>query len=98
MFLNGTLTLKFIISFSKLPYSVTQEEALTYPEVKSRLETALTQLKSIVIMFLEKITNSTELLPYCITYMARVLHRALTSKFPNTPEKDILKVIKNFSI
>ncbi|XP_021188821.3 ras GTPase-activating-like protein IQGAP1 [Helicoverpa armigera] len=80
---------------SKLPYSVSQEEALTFPEVKSRLEKALTQLKSIVTMFLDEIINSTELLPFCITYMARVLHRALTSKFPHTPEKDILKVIGN---
>ncbi|KAJ0182491.1 hypothetical protein K1T71_001860 [Dendrolimus kikuchii] len=80
---------------SKLPYNVTQEEALTYPEVKVKLEIALKQLKTIVTMFLDKITNSTELLPFCITYMARVLHRALTSKFPHTPEKDILKVIGN---
>ncbi|CAH2050458.1 unnamed protein product, partial [Iphiclides podalirius] len=80
---------------SKLPYTVTQEEALTYPEVKSRLQIALTQLKSVVTMFLDKIINSTELIPFCITYMARVLHRSLTSKFPHTPEKDILKVIGN---
>lgn len=78
--------------FRKLPYSVTQEEALTYPEVKSRLDKALTQLKTVVVMFLDKITSSTDLLPFCITYMARVLHRSLTSKFPRTPEKDILKV------
>ncbi|XP_053620170.1 ras GTPase-activating-like protein IQGAP1 [Plodia interpunctella] len=80
---------------SKLPYNVSQEEALTYPEVKMRLETALSQLKKIVVMFLDKITQSTDLLPFCITYMARVLHRSLTSKFPHTPEKDILKVIGN---
>lgn len=76
-----------------LPYTVTQEEALKYPEVKTRLEIALSQLKTVVIMFLDKITSSTDLLPFCITYMARVLHRSLTSKFPHTPEKDILKVI-----
>ncbi|CAK1602079.1 unnamed protein product [Parnassius mnemosyne] len=80
---------------SKLPYTVTQEEALNYPEVKSRLQIALSQLKTVVILFLDKITHSTELLPFCITYMARVLHRSLTSKFPHTPEKDILKVIGN---
>ncbi|XP_045500512.1 ras GTPase-activating-like protein IQGAP1 [Colias croceus] len=80
---------------SKLPYSVTQEEALNYPEVKTRLEKALTQLKAVVTMFLDKITSSTDLLPFCITYMARVLHRSLTSKFPHTPEKDVLKVIGN---
>ncbi|XP_041975421.1 ras GTPase-activating-like protein IQGAP1 isoform X2 [Aricia agestis] len=80
---------------SNLPYSVTVEEALQYPEVKSRLEKALSQLKSVVIMFLDKITNSIELIPFCITYMARVLHRCLTSKFPYTPEKDVLKVIGN---
>lgn len=79
--------------FRKLPYTVTQEEALTYSEVTTRLEIALNQLKTIVTMFLDKITNSTELLPFCITYMARVLHRALTTKFPHTPEKDILKVV-----
>ncbi|KAL4712639.1 hypothetical protein ACJJTC_007936 [Scirpophaga incertulas] len=80
---------------SSLPYSLTQEEALKYPEVRIRLDTALCQLKSIVTMFLDKITKSTDLLPFCITYMARVLHRSLTSKFPHTPEKDILKVIGN---
>ncbi|CAK1540048.1 unnamed protein product [Leptosia nina] len=80
---------------SKLPYTVTQEEALTYPEVKTRLEKALQQLKSVVVMFLDKITTSTDLLPFCITYMARVLHRSLITKFPHTPEKDILKVIGN---
>ncbi|XP_068626808.1 ras GTPase-activating-like protein IQGAP1 [Battus philenor] len=80
---------------SNLPYTVTQEEALNYPEVKSRLQIALTQLKSVVTMFLDKIISSTELLPFCITYMARVLHRSLTSKFPHSPEKDILKVIGN---
>lgn len=78
--------------FRNLPYTVSQEEALTYSEVKSRLEKALTQLKTVVNMFLDEIISSTELLPFCITYMARVLHRALTSKFPHTPEKDILKV------
>ncbi|OWR44686.1 ras GTPase-activating protein IQGAP1 [Danaus plexippus plexippus] len=80
---------------SKLPYIVSQDEALNYPEVKTRLDKALTQLKTVVTMFLEKITNSMELLPFCITYMARVLHRSLTTKFPHTPEKDILKVIGN---
>ncbi|XP_045778410.1 ras GTPase-activating-like protein IQGAP1 [Maniola jurtina] len=80
---------------SKLPYTVPQEEALTYPEVKSRLDKALRQLKNVVTIFLDKITSSTELIPFCITYMARVLHRSLTSKFPHTPEKDILKVIGN---
>lgn len=86
--------LMFLVFFRELPYNVTQEEALKYPEVKTKLEIALKQLKTIVTMFLDKITNSTDLLPFCITYMARVLHRALTSKFPHTPEKDILKVIK----
>ncbi|XP_045537215.1 ras GTPase-activating-like protein IQGAP1 [Papilio machaon] len=80
---------------SKLPYTVSQEEALNYPEVKSRLQVALTQLRTVVTMFLDKIISSTELLPFCITYMSRVLHRSLTSKFPHTPEKDILKVIGN---
>lgn len=81
-----------VFRFSKLPYNVSQEEALKYSEVTSRLEVALSQLKNIVVMFLDKITSSTEILPFCITYMARVLHRSLTSKFPHTPEKDILKV------
>ncbi|XP_052757623.1 ras GTPase-activating-like protein IQGAP1 isoform X2 [Galleria mellonella] len=80
---------------SKLPYTVSQEEALNYPEVKMRLEKAFRQLKTVVTMFLNKITESTELFPFCIKYMARVLHRMLVSKFPYIPEKDILKVIGN---
>ncbi|GBP92748.1 Ras GTPase-activating-like protein IQGAP2 [Eumeta japonica] len=80
---------------STLPHTVSQEEALTYTEVKQRLDKGLTQLKDIVKMFLDKITNSTHLFPFCITYMARVLHKALISKFPHTPEKDILKIVGN---
>jgi hypothetical protein len=93
MFIDCLVQVWTMFFFRSLPYSVTQDEALKYPEVRTRLETALNQLKNIVTIFLERITKSTELLPFCITYMARVLHRSLSSKFPHTPEKDILKVI-----
>ncbi|XP_043245091.1 ras GTPase-activating-like protein IQGAP1 [Amphibalanus amphitrite] len=78
-----------------LPYSVTQEEALQHPEVSRRLSRAIHCLKEASNIFLDEIFNAVDQLPYCLLYSARVLRQALHDKFPEAPEKDVLKVVGN---
>lgn len=49
-----------------------------------------------VYELLKRITESRDLIPYGMLYIAKVLNDTLTEKFPNTPEKDILKVVGDF--
>ncbi|XP_006618095.1 ras GTPase-activating-like protein IQGAP1 isoform X1 [Apis dorsata] len=78
-----------------LPYTVTQEQALNYEQVRIRLNKGIQLLQSTVLEFLTKITESRDLIPYGMLYMAKILNDSLTEKFPNAPEKDILKVVGN---
>lgn len=75
---------------------VTQEEALSYEEVRIKLSKGLETLTSMVTIFLERIIECCNMLPFSITYMARVLHHSLVKKFPFAPEKEILKVTCHF--
>ena len=43
-------------------------------------------------LFLTTIVKSKSKLPYGMLYMAKVLYNSLRRKFPETPEKDVLKV------
>ncbi|XP_076245101.1 ras GTPase-activating-like protein IQGAP1 [Calliopsis andreniformis] len=78
-----------------LPYTVTPQQALNYEQVRLRLNKGIQLLQSTVLEFLTKITESRDLIPYGMLYMAKVLNDSLTEKFPNAPEKDILKVVGN---
>ena len=78
-----------------LPYNVTNEEALQFDEVKSRLNQSISKLKQVTTIFLATIKSSKVKLPYGILYMAKVLYQALREKFPQAPEKEVLKVIGN---
>jgi Ras GTPase-activating-like protein IQGAP2/3/Ras GTPase-activating-like protein IQGAP1 len=80
----------------KLPYSVTQVEALAYEEIQKKLNSGIRRLKDATIMFLHRIVESCHLIPYGMLYIAKVLHNTLTEKFPKAPEKEILKVHKIF--
>ncbi|KAH0541195.1 hypothetical protein KQX54_021250 [Cotesia glomerata] len=78
-----------------LPYSVTEQQALTYEQVRRKLSAGIELLQSTVLEFLQRITESRNLIPYGMLYIAKVLYNTLSEKFPNAPEKDILKVIGN---
>lgn len=78
-----------------LPYAVTQEQALNYEQVRIRLNRGINVLRETVTQFLNKITESRDLIPYSMLYMAKILYNTLSAKFPNAPEKDYLKVIGN---
>ena len=49
--------------FSNLPYDVTTEQALTYPEVKSKLEASIENLRRVTDKVLNSIISSLDLLP-----------------------------------
>ncbi|KAG7199806.1 hypothetical protein KM043_000468 [Ampulex compressa] len=78
-----------------LPYTVTQEQALNYEQVRRRLRKGMQLLQGTVLEFLKRITESRDEIPYGMLYMAKVLRDSLTEKFPSAPEKDILKVVGN---
>ena len=53
---------------------------------------SITKLKQVSTLFLTTIVKSKSKLPYGMLYMAKVLYNSLRRKFPETPEKDVLKV------
>lgn len=78
---------------SDLPHNVNQEEALSYAEVRRRLNCGLQMLQGATLVFLQRICDSKNLIPYGLLYVARTLRQALLDKFPGTPEKDVLKIV-----
>ncbi|KAI4496958.1 hypothetical protein M0802_007906 [Mischocyttarus mexicanus] len=78
-----------------LPYTVSHQEALNYEHVRRRLNDSINILRKTALEFLTKITESRDLIPYGMLYVAKVLNDTLREKFPNSPEKDILKVVGN---
>lgn len=78
-----------------LPYAVNNETALSFPYVRKIFKKALKDLKNISQEFLDKITESRDLIPYGMLYMSKILYTSLTEKFPDAPEKDVLKAVGN---
>ena len=83
------------MSLRDLPYTVSHQQALQYDQVRKKLDDAIKLLQSTVRELLTRITESRNLIPYGMLYMAKVLNETLTAKFPNAPEKDMLKVVGN---
>ncbi|XP_071452887.1 ras GTPase-activating-like protein IQGAP2 [Hetaerina americana] len=81
---------------SGLAYNVTQQEALSYDEVQKRLKNGIKTLVDATSLFLNRIVESKDKLPYGLLYISKVLKNSLAVKFPKTPEKELLKVIGNF--
>ena len=78
-----------------LPYDVTQEVALGYEEVQKRLQRSITDLKRMVTLFMTTIIKGQDKFPYGILYISKVLYSALKDKFPDSHDKDLLKVVGN---
>ncbi|XP_015122620.1 ras GTPase-activating-like protein IQGAP1 [Diachasma alloeum] len=78
-----------------LPYSVNHQQALNNDQVRQRLHRGIETLKDMVMEFLNRITESRDIIPYGMLYMSKVLYDTLAEKFPQAPEKDILKVVGN---
>uniref|UniRef100_A0A8C0RVS7 IQ motif containing GTPase activating protein 2 n=1 Tax=Canis lupus familiaris TaxID=9615 RepID=A0A8C0RVS7_CANLF len=80
---------------SKLPYDVTTEQALTYPEVKNKLEASIENLRRVTDKVLNSIISSLDLLPYGLRYIAKVLKNSIREKFPDATEDELLKIVGN---
>lgn len=84
-----------LIFTSGLPYDVTNEEALKHEEVMSRMEESIQQLRQWSDKFLSLILSSLDQIPYGMRYIAKVMFESLTQKFPDSSEKDALKVCQS---
>ncbi|XP_012593800.1 ras GTPase-activating-like protein IQGAP2 isoform X2 [Microcebus murinus] len=80
---------------SKLPYDVTTEQALTYPEVKNKLEASIENLRTVTDKVLNSIVSSLDQLPYGLRYIAKVLKNSIHEKFPDATEDELLKIVGN---
>lgn len=77
---------------SKLPYDVSNDQALEHQEVRDTIATMIKGLHDITERFLNLIMESLHKIPYAMRYIAMQLRLALHAKFPEAPEEDILKV------
>ncbi|XP_036081504.1 ras GTPase-activating-like protein IQGAP2 isoform X2 [Rousettus aegyptiacus] len=80
---------------SNLPYDVTTEQALTYPEVQNKLEASMENLRRVTDKVLNSIISSLDLLPYGLRYIAKVLKNSIHEKFPDATEDELLKIVGN---
>ncbi|XP_048583306.1 ras GTPase-activating-like protein IQGAP1 isoform X2 [Nematostella vectensis] len=80
---------------SKLPYDVDPEQALSHPEVREKIAMSMRNLIQATDKFLNSIVQSVEKIPYGMRYVAMTLRLALTEKFPNLSEEEIIKVVGN---
>ncbi|NXA32033.1 IQGA2 protein, partial [Eudromia elegans] len=80
---------------SKLPYDVTTEQALTHPEVVSKLESSIQSLRAVTDKVLTSIFSSLSMMPYGMRYIAKVLKNSLHEKFPDATEDELLKIVGN---
>jgi hypothetical protein len=72
-----------------MPYDVSTEDALKYPEVAARFNKSIVQLKQFTTLFLANIVKakSKNLLPYGLLHLSKVLYGCLKKKFPNAANK-----------
>ncbi|XP_012372873.2 ras GTPase-activating-like protein IQGAP2 [Octodon degus] len=80
---------------SKLPYDVTTEQALTYPEVRNKLDASIENLRRVTDKVLNSIISSLDLLPYGLRFIAKVLKNSIHEKFPDATEDELLKIVGN---
>ena len=81
---------------SELPYDVDNDTAMKHPEVVAKVEASIKSLRTAADRFLTSISKSTDLIPYGMKYVAMTLREALTEKFPQAGEDDILKVFLSY--
>ena len=72
-----------------------QEVALGYEEVQKRLQRSITDLKRMVTLFMTTIIKGLDKFPYGILYISKILYTVLRDKFPDSQDKDLLKVVGN---
>nr|XP_009665959.1 PREDICTED: ras GTPase-activating-like protein IQGAP3 [Struthio camelus australis] len=80
---------------SKLPYEVSPEQALSYPEVQRRMDISIRNLLVMTDKFVSAIISSVDKIPYGMRYVAKILKMSLAEKFPEASEEEIYKIVGN---
>ncbi|KAJ2855939.1 iqgap- protein, partial [Coemansia erecta] len=78
---------------SRRAYDISREDALNDMETRTTFIRHLRQLRVLADEFISAIQNSLDQMPYGMRYIARELRRALTAKFPDEPETQVMKVV-----
>ncbi|KAJ2503069.1 iqgap- protein, partial [Coemansia sp. RSA 1972] len=78
---------------SRRAYDITREDALNDMETRTTFIRHLRQLRVLADEFIAAIQQSLNQMPYGMRYIARELRRALTAKFPDEPEAQVMKVV-----
>jgi hypothetical protein len=79
-------------------YDVSNQKALEYEDVRKQLENNIKSVKMYTAKFLNLILSSLSKLPFGLRYIAKTLKANLKTKFPNTSDREILKVGKLVSL
>lgn len=80
---------------STMPYEVTVEEALSYPEVNDHFNHCVDQLLQYSVKFCEVIVSSQSLIPYGMMYISKVLKTSLQKKYPTSSNEELHKIVGN---
>uniref|UniRef100_A0A8B9H3Q0 IQ motif containing GTPase activating protein 1 n=1 Tax=Astyanax mexicanus TaxID=7994 RepID=A0A8B9H3Q0_ASTMX len=83
------------VLYSKLPYDVTPEQAMSHEEVRNRLEASIKNMRTVTDKFLSAIVVSVDKIPYGMRFIAKVLKDTLHEKFPDATEDELLKIVGN---
>ncbi|KAJ2559701.1 iqgap- protein [Coemansia sp. RSA 1933] len=78
---------------SRRPYDISREDALNDMETRTTFIRHLRQLRVLADEFIAAIQGSLSQMPYGMRYIARELRRALTAKFPDEPESQVMKIV-----
>ncbi|KAJ1801635.1 iqgap- protein [Coemansia sp. RSA 2399] len=78
---------------SRRPYDISREDALNDMETRTTFIRHLRQLRVLADEFIAAIQGSLGQMPYGMRYIARELRRALTAKFPDEPESQVMKIV-----
>ncbi|KAJ2761591.1 iqgap- protein, partial [Coemansia nantahalensis] len=78
---------------SRRPYDISREDALNDMETRTTFIRHLRQLRVLADEFIAAIQESLSRMPFGMRYIARELRRALTQKFPDEPEGQVMKVV-----
>ncbi|KAJ2691086.1 iqgap- protein [Coemansia spiralis] len=78
---------------SRRAYDITREDALNDMETRTTFIRHLRQLRVLADEFIAAIQESLCHMPFGMRYIARELRRALTAKFPDEPEAQVMKIV-----
>ncbi|KAJ1901064.1 iqgap- protein [Kickxella alabastrina] len=78
---------------SRRAYDISREDALNDMETRTTFIRHLRQLRVLADEFIAAIQGSLDQMPYGMRYIARELRRALSAKFPDEPEAQVMKIV-----